>query len=73
MNNFTIEVTLKNGITDITISSFEYKDPEEVYKKIQDMREVEKYLKLTIDGSVIEYRFDDISMIKIRLSRKNKN
>ena len=67
MNKFKIEITLKNGITDISICSFNYKDVEEFYESLKDIRQNNNYLKFKIDKSIVEYNFDDISLIKIHL------
>lgn len=70
MNKFKIEITLNNGITDTSISSFNYKDVEEFYENLKDIRENNKYLKFKIDEFIVEYNFDDISLIKIHSLRR---
>lgn len=65
MNMFKVEITLKNGITDITNCPMEYKNAEEFYEELKNIRGNDKYLKFQIDDYVVEYNFEDISLIKI--------
>lgn len=65
MKKFKIEVTLRNGITDITNCPMDYKNAEEFYEEFRNIRKRCKYIKFKIDDYIVEYKFDDISLIKI--------
>lgn len=65
MNTFNIKITLKNGITDTTTCPMEYKNVEDFYEELKSIRMNNKYLKFKIDDYIVEYNFEDISLIKI--------
>lgn len=66
MNKFEITIILKNGIVDVTETKFQYKNANDLYIHLNDIREYSEYLKFTIDDYIVEYRFDDITCIKIK-------